>query len=58
MVKHKILGFNTQYPAKSQNILTFSVKSYQKSAVEHSIEKSISINFVNLSTLAVGSVFK
>ena len=47
-----MLGFEDEYPAgyPNANFLRFSVKNRIKSAVKHSIEKPILLNFVNLST--------
>ena len=44
-------GFDGEYPAvhPKAKLWRFSVKNCKKSAVKHSIEKPISLNFVNLS---------
>ena len=44
------LGFDGEYPDKRQ-ISIFIQENCEKSAVRHSIEKPILLNFVNLSTI-------
>ena len=47
----EMLGFDGEYPAvhPKARFWRFLVKNYKKSAVKHSIEKPILLNFVNLS---------
>ena len=47
----EMLGFNGEFPAvhPKAKFWRFLVKNCKKSAVEHSIEKPILLNFVNLS---------
>ena len=47
-----MLGFNGGYPASHPKVKFwhFSVKSFKKSAVKYSIEKSMALSFVNLPT--------
>ena len=61
-----MLGFDGDYPAvqsKAKFFWRFLVKNHKKSVVKHSIEKSILLNFVNLSPtfclrLKVWNMFK